>query len=140
MTRTAKQIQGDIYNLLKTSIIADEISGGVYRSGYRPRDSQAEDAVVIFTSGLTNQIQTGVITVHVYIPDIDPYDNGVMVENGARAETLETLAQQWVDGLTTAVSSYRFRLQQTICTEAAEEINQHYIVIALKYEYYDGTN
>lgn len=138
MARTSKQIQGDIYNLLNDSVLSAEISGGVYRSGYRPRDSQAEDAVVIFTTGLADQIQSGVVTIHVYVPDIDPYANGVMVENGARVEALETLAQQWVDSLTTSVSNYRFRLQQTISTQAAEDINQHYIVVALKYEYFDG--
>lgn len=137
MAKTSKQIQGDIYNLLKGSALCSMISGDVYRSGYRPRDSRLEDAVVIFTTGLPDQIQTGVVTVNIYVPDIDPYQNGVLVEDGERTETIERLAQKWVDGLTTDRSCYKFRLQQTIYTEEEPDIHQHFIVVKLKYEYFD---
>lgn len=52
MAKTGKQVQGDIYQLLKDSTLYTMISGDVYRNGYRPRDSRLEDAVVIFTAGL----------------------------------------------------------------------------------------
>lgn len=136
MAKTSKQIQGDIYNLLKGSALCSMISGDVYRSGYRPRDSRLEDAVVIFTTGLPDQIQTGVVTVNIYVPDIDPYQNGVLVEDGERTETIERLAQEWVDGLTTDRSCYKFRLHQTIYTEEEPDIHQHFIVVKLKYEYF----
>lgn len=136
MAKTSKQVQGDIYRLLKDSTLYSMISGDVYRSGYRPRDSKKEDAVVIFTAGLPDQIQTGVVTVHIYVPDIDPYDNGVLVEDGERTEELEALAQRWVDSLTAEVSCYKFKLQQTICTDEADDISQHFVVVALKYEYF----
>lgn len=136
MAKTSKQVQGDIYRLLKDSTLYSRISGHVYRKGNRPRDSMREDAVVIFVTGLADQIQTGVVMVHIYVPDIDPYGNGVFVEDGERIEELEAFAQRWVDSLTAEVSCYKFKLQQTICTEEAEDINQHYIVVALKYEYF----
>lgn len=118
------------------SALAEEISGSVYRNGYRPRDSRLEDAVVTFTAGLPDQIETGVVTVNIYVPDIDPDDNGTWVEDGCRTEELETLAQQWADSLTAARSNYRFSLQQTIYTETEPEINQHFVVIKLKYQYF----
>jgi hypothetical protein len=136
MAKTSKQIQGDIYRLLKDSTLYSMISGDVYRSGYRPRDSKKEDAVVIFTAGLPGEIQSGVVTVHIFVPDIDPYGNGVLVENGARTAEVERLAQNWVDSLTAEVSCYKFELQATISTEEEEEINQHFIVIMLKYKYF----
>ena len=136
MAKTSRQIQGDIYSLLKGSTLCSMISGAVYRQGYRPRDSRLEDAVVIFTTGTADQIQSGVVTVNIYVPDIDPYANGVMVENGARTEEIEKLAQQWVDSLTVDRSCYKFRLQQTIYTEEEADINQHFVVIKLKYEYF----
>ncbi len=136
MAKTSKQVQGDIYRLLKGSALCSMVSGDVYRSGYRPRDSRLEDAVVIFTTGLPDQIQTGVVTVNIYVPDIDPYQNGVLVEDGERTETIERLAQEWVDGLTTDRSCYKFRLQQTIYTEEEPDIHQHFIVVKLKYEYF----
>jgi hypothetical protein len=138
MAKTGKQVQGDIYQLLKGSTICSMISGDVYRNGYRPRNSSLEDAVVTFTAGLPDQIQTGVVTVNIYVPDIDPYDNGVFVEDGQRTEELERLAAEWVDSLTAAVSCYAFKLQQTIYTEEEAEINQHFIVVKLGYKYFDN--
>lgn len=137
MAKTSKQIQGDVYRLLRNSTLFSMISGEVYRSGQRPRDSKMEDAVVIFTAGLPTQIQTGVVTVHIYCPDIDPYDNGVLVEDSQRTEELEIIAQGWVDSLTAKGSFYRFRLQRTIETDADEEIHQHFVVVKLEYEYFD---
>lgn len=76
MAKTGKQIQGDIRKLLMDSTLYTQISGEVYRNGYRPRDSRKEDAVVIFTAGLPEQIQTGVVTINIFVPDIDCDDNG----------------------------------------------------------------
>lgn len=137
MAKTGKQVQGDIYGFLKGSTLCSMISGDVYREGYRPRDSRLEDAVVIFTAGLPGQIQTGVVTVNIFVPDIDPYENGVLVEDGVRTEELEHLAQEWVDSLTAAVSCYKFRLMQTIHTAEEAEISQHFVVVKLAYEFFD---
>lgn len=140
MAKTSKQIQGDVYRLLKNSTLSSMISGDVYRgdgkTSNRPRDSRKEDAVVIFTSGLSGDIQTGVVTVNIYVPDVDPYDNGVFVEDGQRAEEIERLADKWVKSLTADKSCYKFRLQQTIYTEAEPDINQHFIVVKLHYEFF----
>ena len=137
MAKTGKQIQSDVLALLKSSSLPALISGKVYRKGYRPRDSKAEDAIVILTAGLPGQLQTGVVTINIYVPDIDPYENGVLVENGQRCETLEKAASDWVDSLTVAVSNYKFKLQQTIYTEEEPETQQHFVVVKLKYEYID---
>lgn len=138
MAKTGKQIQGDIYRMLKTSTLATAISGEVYRNGLRPRDSQKEDAIVIFTTGTPDEIQEGVVTVNIYVPDIDPYDNGVTVEDSERTEELEQLADAWVNSLTADKSCYTFRLMQTIYTEDEAAINQHFVVIKLQYRYYDN--
>ncbi len=137
MAKTGKQIQSDVLALLKRSSLPALISGKVYRKGYRPRDSKDEDAIVIFTTGLPGQVQTGIVTINIYCPDIDPYENGVYVENGERCETLEKAAASWVDSLTAAVANYKFKLQQTIYTEEEPEIKQHFVVVKLKYEYID---
>lgn len=136
MAKTSKQVQGDIYRLIRDSTLYTMISGEVYRAGTRPRDSRQEDAVVIFTGGIPSEIQSGVVTVNIFVPDIDPYDNGVLVENTRRTEQVEALAQAWADSLTAEVSCYKFRLQQTIYTEEEAEIHQHFVVIKLAYEYY----
>ena len=137
MAKTGKQVQGDIYRLFKGSTLYTMISGDVYRNGYRPRDSRLEDAIVTFTAGIPDQIQTGVVTVNIFVPDIAPYKNGVLVEDGRRTDELERLAQAWVDSLTAAVSCYKFKLMQTIYTEEEADINQHFIVVKLGYEYFE---
>ena len=114
MPKTSRQIQGDVYRKLLKSPIAETITGGVYREGLRPRDSPKEDAVVIFTAGVTGDIQSGVVTINIFVPDIDPYDNGVLTEDSARTEEIERAAQRWVDSLSTRDSNYRFRLQRKV--------------------------
>ena len=140
MAKTSKQVQGDVFQLLKNSPLFTMISGEVYRKGYRPRDSRKEDAVVIFTTGLPTEIQTGVVTVNIFVPDIDPYDNGVLVEDGERTEKIERLAQEWFESLTAKVSCYKFKLQQTIYTEEEADINQHFVVVKLQYKYFGDDN
>jgi hypothetical protein len=132
--KTAKQVQGDIIALLQGSNLAKAVNGEIYRFGYRPRDSKAEDIIVAFTTGSPDQIETGIVTLNIYVPDIENPDNGVLFEYGRRCEELEIAAGYWVKSLTTDKSDYRFTLQQTIYTEAEPEINQHFVVIKLKYE------
>lgn len=138
MAKTAKQVQGDIYQLLKESRLTTQLSGGVYRgtpeSSYRPRDSQKEDAIVIFTAGKPGQVQTGAITINIYVPDIDPYNNGILAEDGKRTAEIEQLAQEWVDSLIDNVYTYDFEQSDTIYTEAEPKINQHFVVVKLKYK------
>lgn len=135
--KTASQIQGDIYQMLQSTELSAMISGGVYRDGYRPRDSKLEDIIVIFTNGEVGEVEIGTVTINIYVPDIDPYTNGVMVKDGVRCAELENAAARWVEQLTADKSNYIFRLTQTIYTEAEADINQHFVVVSLRYKYYE---
>lgn len=139
--KTSKQVQSDIIALLKGSALANSITGGVYRGtpddNYRPRGSRHEDIVVIFTSGIPYEVEDGVVTVHIYVPDITPYNDGVYYEDGKRAEVLEALAADWVKSLTCNRSNYKFELRQTIHTQANPEIHQHFVVVRLGYSLYE---
>ena len=131
--KTSRQVQGDIYRLLKDSSLAAAISGGVYRQGMRPRDSRLEDAVVTYTAGTPGQVQDGVVTVNIYVPDIDPMDDGVLVEDSARTEELEGLAQEWADGL--RADGYLFRLADAVHTTRDRSISQHFVVVRIRWRY-----
>lgn len=139
MTKTSSDIEGDIYNMLRESALAQSLSGTVYREGYRPRDSRLEDAVVIFTAGLNGEIQEGTVTINIYVPDIDPYGNGVLVKNGKRVAELERKAQLWREALTAEKSNYLFLTddEDTIHAVREEDIHQHFIVVTLNYKYYE---
>jgi hypothetical protein len=139
MSKTSRQVQSDIFDLLSKSSLVDIISGQVYKDGLRPRDSTLEDAVVVFTTGSAAEVLNGVVTVLLYVPDIDPYGNGVYVEDTARVETLEAAAAKWVEGMTSNVTGdYLLRLDRMIQTFGDKDINQHFISIGIRFRYWDG--
>lgn len=135
--KTGAEIQTDIINLLENSELANSVSGSVYRakpnSSLRPRDSKLEDILVIFTTGTTEQINEGIVTINVFVSDIATEDNGVLVENGRRTAEVEQLCKAWVESLTAAKSEYLFNLEQMIYTEVEPEIHQHFAVIKLHF-------
>ena len=159
--KTAKEVQGDFLRMIRelpittdqhtsnalpytlpfvlgAGTLADCISGSVYRQGLRPRDSRLEDITVGFVAGVPTQIQTGVVAICIYVPDIDPYDNGVMVENMERTAQLELVAQDWYDSIHTPALAlgYNLTLQDTIATVEDEPIQQHFVSIMLKYKFF----
>lgn len=137
MMLTAHKVQTDIMALLADSELCAEVSGKVYREGYRPRDSRLEDISVIFVTGTPAQIEQGAVTLNIYVPDITPYNDGVYVEDGRRTSYIEELASRWVQSLTTSRTNYRFNLLRTISTNNDEAIHQHFVVVQLEYQHKD---
>lgn len=140
MAKTAAQVEDDVFQLIRSSVLFTKISGSVYHEETRPRDSQLEDVVVIYTAGIPSQIQTGVVTINIYVPFIDPYLNGVWVKDVERCKEIETLAQAWVETLTAKVSNYSFELKDTIHTTSDHEIGQSFVVVKLSYRYFGEDN
>lgn len=141
--KTGKEIEGDVFALLRSSYLITGrdgvagIGGSMYRKGMRPRDSREEDLVVIFTAGTSTQFQEGVVTLNIYVPDIYQ-KNGLPEENGERCEQIERLAQDTVDLLTAGVSDYLFSVERSrvIHTQREEAIHQSFIVVPLSFRYY----
>lgn len=134
MAKTAKDIQTDFLSLLKGSDLASMVNGTIYRDGLRPRDSKKEDIVIIYSAGEDDgEIQSGIVTLNIYVPDITPYKNGIMVENAARTAKIERAAQEWFETAKGAMPEYIFRLYNTVHTSADEDINQHFVVVQVKY-------
>lgn len=134
---TAHQVQSDIMALLADSKLCAEVSGKVYRNGYRPRDSRQEDIVVTFVTGTPAQVERGAVTLNIFVPDITPYNDGVYVEDGRRTSQIEVIADRWVQSLTAARHNYKFRLLRTISTDNDEAIHQHFVVVQLEYRFKD---
>ncbi len=133
--KTGQQIVTDLIALLRGSTLASGVNGAVYRSGTRPRDSRAEDVVVIFTAGDGAQFQSGVVTLNIFVPYIPVGNDGVLYEDSERCEEIEALAQSTVDDLTADRSNYRFRLRDTIHTQQDDEINQSFVVVRLSFQH-----
>lgn len=134
MAKTGHQIQTDIYNLLKASELVASLSGGIYRGGLRPRDSQLEDLLVIFTTADAEQVQEGVVTINIFVPDIYPFGVGVPTEDIARCEELEGMLNDQVNAMTAEVSDYLFRLRDAVHTQRDEEIHQSFVVARISFK------
>lgn len=132
---TSHKVQDDIIAMLANSELANEISGKIYREGYRPRDSRSEDIVVLFVNGIPGQIEQGAVTLNIFVPDITPYNNGVYVEDGLRVARIEMLAAEWVKSLAAWHSNYRITLLRTISTEHDEAAHEHFVAVQLEYVY-----
>lgn len=134
---TGIKVENDVYTMLASSTLRSAVSGGLYHAGTRPRDSKVEDICVGFVTGLTSQIESGVVSINIYVPDIDPYANGVWIADGQRLATLEAAAAMWVESLSASQSNYIWELQQAIMTEEEPDQHEHFIAIRLLYRYYN---
>lgn len=131
MTKTAQQIEDDIYDLLCGSALSQAIDGKVYKFGTRPKDSAAEDAIVKFVAGLDGQMQSGNVVVNIYVPDVMV---GTNMRNITRCTQIEAFALNWVRSL--PVSEYLFALAATIQTFEEPDIKQHFVSVRLNYKRY----
>lgn len=91
------QIENDFFHMVKDSPIASAIGGKVYRDGTRPRNSKAEDAVVIFVAGLDGQIQDGVVVLNVFVPKKPFGKDTEPVKDIKRVDALEQLIRDWLN-------------------------------------------
>lgn len=121
---------------LRQSAIAEVISGGIYPAGTRPRDSRQEDATVRFTTGTSGEIEEGVVTVNINVPDIIPRRDGINVENGVRTTLLERLLTDWASRLCDSPGPYLFQLREAVHTSEDAGCKEHYCVCRLSYRHY----
>lgn len=132
---TGHDIQHEVYTLLTGSALAGSVSGGVYKNGYRPRNSSLEDIVVSFTSSTGGQVQDGIVTVNIYVPDVDPNDDGTWVEDGNRTAQLERGLLTWLEGINRSSTDYLFQAQQPPYTMEDHSVRQHFVTLRLRFRY-----
>lgn len=131
MNYTAQSLEDHLYALVRGFHWG--VSGDVYHGGLRPRDSRREDITVSYVSGIAGEIQSAVLYINIFVPDIDPYGNGVYVQDMARTSAIEVKASQFAATLTD--SPLRWKMYGTIHTSEVYDIKQHAIVIPLWVDY-----
>lgn len=129
MKKTGGQIELDVFNLLRDEL-KTIIRGDVYLQGTRPFDSHNEDVLVSFMTGRDADIQRGVVTITVFVPDID-FGGGKLVKDIARCNQLEAFMLDLVSHLK---SEYKFSLERTIQSFPEPDIHQHFIDVKLDYK------
>ena len=140
MNRTGLQVLGDVYQWLKDSTLAELVSGEVYYAATRPRDSKAEDIVIGYLAGVPADLQQIVVNINIFVPDIDPWQNGVLTPNIGRLKEIEDEAALWVLSLDVASTSgkYQVSLYDNIHSGEAAGIGQHYVNIQLRLRYWSN--
>lgn len=129
MKKSAGQIEYDIYNLLKDKL-QSFVKGSVYLAGTREHNSQKEDAVISFLTGLDNDIQVGKINVNIFVPNIH-IGGQKKVKNIARILEIEAFMMALIEE---TKSEYQLQLAQTISSFEEPEIEQYFVNAILKYK------
>ena len=133
MKKTASQIETDIYKYFKDKIDT-LINGQTYRNGVRPLNSQKEDCVISFLTGLDGQYQTGVININIFVPAVKNNDNQYS-KNFVRCEAIEQALMPIIEESKTALRNYRLTLHQLIQTFEDTDIKQFFINAKVKFRY-----
>lgn len=134
MRKTGQQIEDDVFDLVQDSELSSFVKGKIYKEGTRPVDSENEDAIVSFKTGLDAQFQQGELTLNIYVPDID---NGgkILVKDIARCREIESKADSIVRTFTS--SEYLFSLggiPQTFQFQSENtKVKQHFVNIKLRF-------
>ena len=134
MSLTAGQIESKVYELLKNSTLKNIIGGDVYLEGTRPNDSKSEDIVISFLTGRDGDIQTGIVVVNAYIPDIDNGVNkGVKTKHTLRCRELEMALKSFADSIS-IFEDFKFKTDRTVQTFKEDNIQQHFVNLRLKFK------
>ena len=129
--KTEMQIERDFYTFIKESPIVAAIRGNIYRSEMRPANATTEDAIVKFLAGNDAQTQSGIVLLHVYVPDIVMTD-GRKVADKMRIGEIEELILNFVRD--SENTEYLIETDGTPYSTLNNEIEQHLVVARLKYQ------
>lgn len=130
---TSFDILEDLYHVLKP-FFADKISGSVYFPDCRLLDSNKEDAIIGFSNGDTEQIQTGDLHVNVFIPDIDN-GSGTKVPNTSRLKVIADYGDDLIDNLNVIyVDSYLFKLSKATDFFAETSTHEHFVAFYINFQ------
>lgn len=133
MKKTASQIEADLYKYFKDKI--DQlINGQTYRNGVRPLNSQKEDCVISFLTGLDGQYQTGVININIFVPMVKNNDNQYR-KDFIRCDAIEQALMPIIEEAETDLRNYRLQLHQMIQTFEETDIKQFFINAKIKFRY-----
>lgn len=133
MKKTASQIEADIYKYFKDKI-NPLINGQTYRNGVRPLNSQKEDCVISFLTGLDGQYQTGVININIFVPLVKNSDNQYR-KDFVRCDAIERALMPIIEESETDLRNYRLQLHQMIQTFEETDIKQFFINAKIKFRY-----
>jgi len=134
MRKTSEEVEADIYAALKNSSIKDLISGKIYLNGTRPLDARTEDGVITFLSGIDIQVQTGIVNVNIYVPNINNgQSKGLKIKDVKRCKEISMALQSFQLSIR-ILGEYYIELDSMIKTFEADEIEEYFVNCRLKFK------
>lgn len=131
MKKGKAQIEQDVYNSL-VDFFQEKITGALYMSETRPRDSRQEDAVIAAGEPSGQQIQKGRVRILIFVHDIDN-GTGAPVPNLERIQELEALGQEIIDTLHDHLPDYSFEFLTAPYSGHNPDVREHFVNIHLQY-------
>ena len=128
--KTEKQIEKDVFSVVRAAV-SDFISGKVYRKGMRPDDARGEDIVVSFLAGSHQQIQSGIVNVNAYVPDVTAKGYSKKVQDIKRLDAIEHHIVAVFENIVN--EEYDFAIDDTPVTDSVEGIEEHFINFRVKF-------
>lgn len=132
MIKGKAQIEQDVYDALGT-FFKGKISGELYPSDTRPRDSELEDAVIIASSPSPDQFQQGRVRILIYVRDIDN-GSGRPVKDAERLQELEQLGEPIMELLNDTLLEYAFTFLTAPDTGHDPATPEHFVNIHLQFK------
>lgn len=133
--KTGSEVESDFYKAVLETELAKEINGAVYRSDFRPRNSKKEDVVVRLTAVTSGQLQYGVVTLLVFVPDVDATGQGHKKRNSARICKLEQFGVSAVDEIRQILTEYDNINLETGVDAYPDDNEQHFVSIRINFSY-----
>lgn len=133
MEKTSEDIEADVYCILRDSALKKAIGGQVLRDGRRKKGATTEDAVVKFLSGIDGQEQSGVVLIHIYVPNKAFSDDGELSKDTPRIRELQRVVNNVIANDFDSNTEYVFEKDGTPQSYPVEGIEQHFINVRLKY-------
>lgn len=133
MEKTSEDIEADVYRILRDSALKKAIGGQVLRDGRRKKGATTEDAVIKFLSGIDGQEQSGVVLIHIYVPNKAFSDDGELSKDTPRIRELQRIVNSVIAKDFDSNTEYVFEKDGTPQSYPVEGIEQHFINVRLKY-------
>lgn len=115
------EIKDILLGVIDGSELHNAVSGGLYKD-QRPTNSGKEDIIISILNGLNGEIQTAVINVNIYVPDVARGND--TIENAPRIRLLSKLAYELLEDY--VAGDYRFEIEKQQCFKV-NGIDEHCI-------------
>lgn len=133
--KTGFQVETDFYRAVKNTELYRKIKGDVYRDGLRPRDSKKDDIVIRLTALSVGQLQEGVLTILVFVPDIEMSGVGNLKRDINRLSKFEDLGAKAVEEIRKELKDeYNEVKLQTGIQSYPDSNEEHFVSIRIQFQ------